>query len=571
MVRVRERGASLLRTPLLNKGAAFTAAERDSLQLRGLLPARVVSMRHQLKQELQRMRCKPSDLEKYIGLMALQDRNETLYHRLVLENLEEVAPIIYTPTVGEACSDFSLVRRRPRGVWITPEDRHHIPGILRRAGPGQVKLIVATDNERILGLGDQGAGGIGIPIGKLALYTAGAGLRPEHTLAVSLDVGTDNQKLLRDPLYAGRRRPRLRGRAYDQFIEAFVEAVIEVYPGALLQWEDFKQHNAIRVLDRYRHRLPSFNDDIQGTAAVVLAGILSGLRGSRQPLAKQRVVLLGAGAAGLGIANLIRLAMVDEGMPEEEAGRAVVLLDSQGLLYDGREALDDDKRPYALDRVGLERYGIEPGRGSVELERVVDAVKPGVLVGTSGTPGTFGEAVIRSMARGSRRPLVLPLSNPTSQSEAIPADVMAWTDGRALVATGSPFDPVVHRGRRRIIAQANNVFIFPGVGLGTIVAGATEVSDRMFLVAARRLAHCVSAQRLGRGGLFPPISSLRAVSREVAVAVVKEVRNSSPGHRIDDRAIAREVDEAMWLPEYARYEPAPVPTPPVGGPADAER
>jgi malic enzyme len=552
-VEVDAFGTALLRTPLLNKDAAFTAAERASLQLAGLLPPRVVTMRHQLRMETERMRRKTSDLEKYIGLMALQDRNETLYHRLVLENLEEVAPIIYTPTVGEACSDFSLVERRPRGLWITPDDRPHIADLLRHAGDPQVKLIVATDNERILGLGDQGAGGIGIPIGKLALYTAGAGLHPQLTLAVSLDVGTDNEGLLQDPLYTGIRRPRLRGRAYYRFIEAFVAAVTEVYPGAVLQWEDFKQHNAIRLLERYRHRLPSFNDDIQGTASVVLAGILAGLRQSRQLLTSQRVVMLGAGAAGLGIARLIRLALVDEGMAEEEAGRAVVLLDSRGLIYQGRAEIAEDKQPYSLDQVGLNRYGIRPDQGGVTLEQVVEAVKPSVLVGTSGTPGTFSESVIRSLAKGSRRPLVLPLSNPTSKSEAVPEDVMTWTDGRALVATGSPFGPVVYGGRRRIVAQANNVFIFPGVGLGIIVAGAAEVSDRMFLAAARRLAECVSAQRLGRGGLFPPISDLRTVSREVAVAVVKEARDSGLGRQLDDQAVAREIDRTMWFPEYAPY------------------
>lgn len=552
-VEVNEFGSALLRTPLLNKDAAFTAAERAALQLGGLLPPRVVTMRHQLTMEIQRMRRKNSDLEKYIGLMALQDRNETLFHRLVLENLEEIAPIIYTPTVGEACSEFSLVERRPRGLWVTPDDRPHLTELLRHAGGRRVRLIVATDNERILGLGDQGAGGIGIPIGKLALYTAGAGLHPESTLPVSLDVGTDNQTLLQNPLYMGVRRPRLRGRSYDRFIEAFVAAVIEVYPGAVLQWEDFKQHNAIRLLERYRHRLPSFNDDIQGTAAVVLAGIIVGTRQSRQPLARQRVVISGAGASGLGIAKLLRLAMVDEGMADDEAGRAIVLLDSRGLIYRGRTEIDGDKLPFALDEVGLSRYGIRPDQREVTLEQVVEAVKPGVLVGTSGTPGIFTESVIRTLARGSRRPLVLPLSNPTFNSEAVPEDVMKWTGGRALVATGSPFGPVVHGGRRRIVAQANNVFIFPGVGLGTIVAGSAEVADRMFLVAARHLSECVSAQRLGRGGLYPRISDLRKVTEEIAVAVVKEARDSGLGRKLDDQAIAREVKGTMWFPEYVPY------------------
>lgn len=537
-------GHELLRRPLLNKDTAFTEAERDAYGLRGLLPARVTTLEQQVALEMEHLRHKSDDLEKYIGLAALQDRNETLFYRVLRDHLEELAPIVYTPTVGGACRHFSHVLRRPRGLWITPDDVDRIPALLRNVERDDVRLIVVTDNERILGLGDQGAGGMGIPIGKLALYTAGAGIHPALTLPISLDVGTDNQELLDDPLYLGHRAPRLRGRAYDEFLEAFVEAVIAVYPRAVVQWEDFKQHIAIRLLDRYRHRLPSFNDDVQGTAAVVLGGILAALRETRGRLADQRVVFVGAGAAGIGIARLLRAAAADDG----GAPAALAMLDSHGLLAEGRPNLEPDKLPFALSAAERTRFGLQPGAG---LEEVIRQVRPTILIGTSGQAGAFGEAALRELGRVTPAPIVLPLSNPTSQCEATPADVLAWTDGRALVATGSPFESVEVAGRARTIGQANNMFVFPGVGLGTIVAEAREVTDRMFLVAARTLAEQVSGERFAAGALYPALGDLRCVSREIAVAVAREARDAGVGRQLSDDALRDAVTQAMWDPSYS--------------------
>jgi malic enzyme len=546
------RGASLLAQPLLNKDTAFTADERDAFGLHGLLPARVGTLGEQSLLELERVRGKASDLERYIGLAALMDRNETLFYRILADHLEELLPIVYTPVVGHACQEYSHILRRPRGVWITPDDVDRIPGLLRNARREDARLIVVTDNERILGLGDQGCGGMGIPIGKLALYTAGAGIHPSLTLPVCLDMGTDRQTLLDDPFYLGYGRPRLRGPAYDSLIEAFVSAVIEVFPRALLQWEDFKQHNAIRLLSRYRKRLPSFNDDIQGTAAVVLAGILAGMRAVGERLSAQRLVFLGAGAAGTGIAHLVREAMLREGTSPDVVAAAIVTLDSQGLVYEGRGSLDDDKRDVALPPALMRRYGFEPGH-AYGLEAVIARVQPTILIGTAGTPGAFTEGAIREMARPTRRPLVFPLSNPTSSSEAAPAQVIAWTDGRALVATGSPFLPVEHGGRTHVIGQANNVFIFPGVGLGAILAGVREVTDEMFLTAAYTLAEVVSPERLASGALYPRASELRQVSRAVAARIVADARGGEPDAHRD---ILSEIDAAWWTPEYVPYRPA---------------
>ncbi len=546
------RGPEILGQPLLNKDAAFTETERDALGLRGLLPWRVSTIDQQVALELEHLRRKPDDMEKYIGLAGLQDRNETLFYRLLLDHLEEFAPIVYTPTVGDACRKFSHILRRPRGLWITPEDVDHIPDLLRNAGKPGVRLIVATDNERILGLGDQGAGGMGIPVGKLSLYTAGAGIEPHLTLPVSLDCGTDNEDLLRDPLYLGYPKSRLRGVDYDRFIDAFVRAVRDTFPDAVLQWEDFKQHNAIRLLDKYRAALPSFNDDIQGTAAVVVAGILAALRHSGEPIADQRLVFLGAGAAGLGIARLVSQVMRSAGAAPHAVRSAIVMLDSRGLVFEGRDHLDQDKRPFALRDPAMARYGFAPA-SAYDLETVVRHVAPTILIGTSGTQGAFTEAAIGEMAARTTAPIVFPLSNPTSKSEATPADVLRWTDGRALVATGSPFGPVDVAGVARLVGQANNVFIFPGVGLGAIVSRASEVTDGMFLAAATTLAGLVPAERLAAGALYPPLGDLRVVSRAIAIAVVRQARADGVARMQAGQDVEAAVDAAMWSPHYQEF------------------
>jgi len=561
------RGAELLERPLLNKDAGFDDDERDVFGLRGLLPARMSTIEEQVSLELEHIRRKGDDLERYIGLAALQDRNETLFYRVILENLEEFMPIVYTPTVGRACQSFSHIMRRPRGLWITPADIDRIPDLLRNArtdstgggsGVDDVRLIVATDNERILGLGDQGAGGMGIPVGKLSLYTAGAGIYPAHTLPVSLDVGTDNEDLLADPLYIGYRQRRLRGAEYDDFIEAFVSAIVDVCPRAVLQWEDFKQHNAIRILDRYRHRVTSFNDDIQGTGAVVLAGVLAAVRAIGTPLADQRFVFLGAGAAGIGIARMVRAEMLSQGVDAATVKRSIATVDTKGLVFSTRDELDDDKREFALGPDELASYGLGglAAGDRRNLEAVVAAVKPTVLIGTSGVPGAFPEAALREMAAHTERPVVFPLSNPTAKTEATPADIMTWTEGRALIATGSPFEPVAVDGKSHIIGQANNVFIFPGLGLGAIVAEAREITDEMFLLAAETLAGMVSDERLAAGALYPAVSELREVSRQIAARVVCQSRDCGVGRQYRDDEVLDAVDSAIWSPAYLPYRPA---------------
>jgi malic enzyme len=539
--RIDLAGPALLGSRLLTKDAAFTADERAAFRLRGLLPDAVLTIEQQMGLELEHLRRKTDDLERYIGLAALQDRNATLFYRTLAEHLEEFLPIVYTPTVGRACQEYSHIIRRTRGTWITPADIDRVPEILRQGPYADVRLIVVTDNERILGLGDQGAGGMAIPIGKLALYTAACGIHPSLTLPVSLDVGTDNPWLLDDPLYLGHRAPRLRGAEYDALVEAFISGVEDVWPGCLVQFEDFKQQNALRLLDRYQHRLPSFNDDIQGTAAVVLAGVLTGLRATGRTLADARFVLVGAGAAGIGIARLLRLAMADAGLPETHTPEALALVDTHGLVHAGRTDLDPAKAALAVPAVA---------GGTPSMLEVVAARRPTVLVGTTGHAGTFGVDVIRAMSAGldpGERPIVLPLSNPTSACEATPADVLAWTDGRAIVATGSPFAAVEHGGRRHETGQANNAFIFPGVGLGAIVAEARTVTDRMFLLAARALADEVTDDRLAIGALYPPVSALRAVSRRIAVVVAREAGG------LDD--VEGAIDAAMWWPAYVPYLP----------------
>jgi len=554
------RQSALLGARLLNKDLAFPPDERRAFGLDGLLPDRVLTIEEQLDLEVEHIRRKDDPLEQYIGLAALQDRNATLFYRLLAEHAEEFLPIVYTPTVGRACQEFSHILRRTRGVWITPADVDRIPELLRHSPYDDVRLIVVTDNERILGLGDQGAGGMAIPIGKLALYTAAAGIHPAVTLPVSLDVGTDNPLLLADPLYLGHRAPRLRGAAYDGLVDAFVAGVQATWPGCVIQWEDFKQHNAIRILERYRDRVCSFNDDIQGTAAVVLGGILAATGFLGERLIDQRVVIVGAGAAGIGIARLIRRAMTDDGASAGEAADAVAVVDSHGLVHVGRTDLEADKRSVARRTEAVVRDRLTDGdrSGVPDLLDVVRAIRPTVLLAATGRPGTFDEPVIEAIVEriGDRRPIVMPLSNPTSACEATPAEILRWSDGRAIVATGSPFPAVEVDGRTVEVGQANNVFVFPGLGLGAIAAEARSMPDDLFLAAARTLSTCVSEERLRTGAIYPSVGELRNVTRAIAVAVARAAVASGISPLPDGDTAESAVTGAMWWPDYVPYIPA---------------
>jgi malate dehydrogenase (oxaloacetate-decarboxylating) len=555
-VEVPYRGQRLLRHPMFNKGTGFTREERAALGLEGLLPDAVSTLAQQVARVHRNILRKEDPLERYIGLASLQDRNEVLFYRLLVDNIEELMPIVYTPTVGRACQEYSHIFRRARGIWITPGHRGRIEEVLQNAAFEGIRLIVVTDNERILGLGDQGAGGMGIPIGKLALYCAAAGIHPASTLPVSLDVGTDNKALLEDELYLGWRHPRLRGEEYESLVDEFVRAVKYRFPKALLQWEDFKKTNAFRLLDRYRKAITSFNDDIQGTASVAVAGIMAGCRATGIPLTDQRTVILGAGAAGIGIARLLRDALQRAGLSGEKLATAIANLDSQGLLVDDQEIKDQHKRDFAWPAAAAGSVGLGKGRPR-DLAAVVRAVKPTVLIGTSGEPGTFTELIVREMAAHVERPVIFPMSNPTSKCEAKPVDVLNWTGGRALIATGSPFEPVSYGGRTIRISQCNNVFVFPGVGLGALVCEAREVTESMFTAAAVSLAAEVHDDDLRAGMLFPSPSQIRRVSSAIAEATIKQAcEERLAGRVIAPEQIPQAVRDAMWEPGYPRVTPA---------------
>lgn len=543
-------GLSLLECSMFNKGSAFPDEERAEFGLHGLLPPHVGSIQEQLERRYRDFQEKRTELHQHIYLRDLQDRNEVLFYRLMADHIAEMMPLIYTPVVGEACEHFSRIYRRPRGLFIAYEHRAQIDAILNNRPFRDVDVIVVTDGERILGLGDLGVGGMGIPVGKLSLYTLCGGIAPARTLPIFLDAGTENPGLLADPLYLGSRHERLRGAAYDDFIEQFVGAVGRVLPGVLLQWEDFALSNARRLLDRYRDRLCTFNDDIQGTAAVVLAAVLAAGAVTRTRLADQRVVILGAGSAGAGIADQLVTAMTAEGLSEREALDRLWLVDRQGLLHSAMTGLQPFQARYARPLASLE--GWTRGPEGYPLLEVVGNARPTVLIGTSGQPGTFTQEVVRAMARHVERPAIFPLSNPTSRSEATPADLIAWTDGRALVATGSPFPDVLHAGRTFPIGQCNNAYIFPGVGQGVIASGARRVTDALFLTAARSLAEASPARTRPGASLIPALDDVARVSRKIAFDIGAEAQRQGLAPPTTPEELDRRIDARWWQPRYRR-------------------
>jgi malate dehydrogenase (oxaloacetate-decarboxylating) len=550
------RGRLLLDCSLLNKGSAFPEAERRAFGLMGLLPARVSTLEEQVARRYQEYRQKATDLERFLFLRALQDRNETLLFRLVLDHLAEMVPMIYTPEVGEACQRYSDIFHRPRGLFLSYPHRDELDAALANRPCRRVDVLVVTDGERILGLGDLGVGGMGIPVGKLALYTLCGGVHPARTLPVVLDVGTNNPDKLADPHYLGWRHERVRGPDYDAFIEAFVQAIERHLPGVLLQWEDFAQANARRLLDRYRDRLCSFNDDIQGTGAVTLAALLSAVRVTGSRLRDQRLVLLGAGSAGTGVSDLVRAALVRDGLTEEEARSRLWLVSSRGLVHAGLGGLSPGQQQYAQPAERVAGWRRDPA-GNIPLAEVVERVRPTALIGVCGQPGVFTEGVVRALARHVERPILFPLSNPTSRSEAAPADLVAWTQGRALIATGSPFPAVSYGGRTLAISQCNNVYVFPGLGLGVIASGARRVSDEMVLAAAQALSACAAASGASPAALLPPLEEVRAVARQVALAVGAEAQRQGLAPPVAPGEWERLVDAARWEPRYQplRYQP----------------
>jgi malate dehydrogenase (oxaloacetate-decarboxylating) len=539
-------GVGLLSHPHLNKGSAFSEEERSTFRLHGLLPPGVMTIEQQVTRTYQSFRAKTTDLERYIYLASLQDRNEVLYFRLLQEHIAEMSPVIYTPVVGQACQNFSHIYRRPHGLYLSYEQRNDMESMLRAAPVPDPRVIVVTDGERILGLGDLGVGGMLIPIGKLALYTLCAGISPSITLPIALDTGTDNSDLLADPLYLGWRHERVRGPEYDAFVDAFVAAVRNVYPEAVLQWEDFARGNARRLLDRYRDQLCTFNDDIQGTAAVTLAGLLAATDVIGASLREQRIVIFGAGSASTGVAELLIMAMVEDGATEQEAHGRIWLLDSQGLVHTGRPDLDQEKALFA------QPAWIPSGHGerTLDLLEVVRHVRPTILIGTAARAGAFNEGIVREMARHVKRPVIFPLSNPTEKSEASPSDLLRWTHGRALVATGSPFPAVQVAGRSVRVGQCNNMFIFPGVGLGVLASGARHVTDGMFLAAARALSATAPSRRDRGAPLYPDIEHVHATARAVAIAVATEAARTGVSQPLDAHTLEQRIDALRWEPHY---------------------
>ncbi len=545
-----DSGVDLLRTPLFNKGTGFTSEERKRFGLEGLLPAQHNDIDTQAERIFRSIFFNKDPVGQNIGLASLQDRNEVLFYKVLASHLEDTMPVVYTPTVGKASQYFSRVFRRARGIFITPEHKGRIGEVLRRAAPfSGVQLMVVTDNEAILGIGDQGAGGMAISIGKLALYCVGAGIHPARTLPISLDVGTNNQDLLADPFYLGWPHERLRGDEYIEFVDEFVAAAKAIFPEIVIQWEDFRKDNALVILNRYRDKVPSFNDDIQGTGAVAAAGVCAGSRITGEPLQNSRILIYGAGAAGLGIARQLRVLLSGAGLAGDDLCRSILVMDSGGVITADRDRLDDYKRELAWPEAVIAETGLT-GDARKDLRSVVRAYKPTVLIGASGQGGSFTEDIIREMVSHVENPVIMPMSNPTSMSEAVPSDLFNWTDGKALVATGSPFDPVEINGCLRRVGQANNVFVFPGIGLGSIASGASTITGSMISAAATSLAGCLDQADIDARCLKPEVNRLWDICGTVACAVAKQAIADGVSSNLDPGEVEAAVNRHRWKPRY---------------------
>jgi malate dehydrogenase (oxaloacetate-decarboxylating) len=545
-------GPSLLETPLLNKGSAFTARERAAFNLTGLVPPRYESIEEQVERAYMQYSSFDEALNKHIYLRAIQDNNETLFYRLIQKYIDEMMPLIYTPTVGDACEQFSDIYRSSRGLFVSYEERHQIDDIVRNATKRKVKVIVVTDGERILGLGDQGIGGMGIPIGKLSLYTACGGISPAYTLPVMLDVGTNNEKLLNDPMYMGARHPRIEQQEYDEFVDLFVQAVKRRWPDVLIQFEDFAQPNAMPLLNRYRNEICCFNDDIQGTAAVTLGTILAACRTKQQKLSEMKVVFVGSGSAGCGIAEMLIQQMVFEGLSDEEARKQVFMIDRFGLLTEGMEGLRDFQEKLQQKQEDLADWTFSGDYAS--LLDVMHSAQPDVLIGVSGQPGLFTEQVIRAMKQNCELPIIFPLSNPSRQVEARPEQVIEWTDGEVIIATGSPFKPVEYNGKVFPIAQCNNSYIFPGIGLGVVAAKAKLISDEMLMAASNALAKASPLVNTGEGSLLPSLVQIAELSRDIAFEVGKVAMQQGLALEMSEEALRASIERNFWKAEYRPYK-----------------
>ena len=536
------KGIELLHNPLLNKGTAFTASERKELQLEGLLPPFIMTQEEQKIKVLSSVRVQTTDLDKYIYLTSLQDRNEALFYRLVIDEIEEFMPIIYTPTVGHACQEYGHIFRRPRGLYISSNDKGSIKTILSNWPHKNVDVIVVTDGERILGLGDLGADGMGIPVGKLSLYTICAGIHPERTLPITIDVGTNNEELLQDPLYIGLRQKRDIGDQYDSLLDEFMDATAHIFPNVLVQFEDFANRNARRLLAKYRNNYCTFNDDIQGTASVVLGGLLSAMCIIKSSLDKQRILFCGAGSAAIGIADILCREMIHSGVDKKIARKNLYLFDSDGLITVDREDLSEANLKYA-QQVDVE----------TNFSAAVEKLKPTIVIGVSGVGGAFEEKMVRNMTQENDRPIIFALSNPTSKSECTAEEAYSWSEGKAIFASGSPFDTVRLKGKTYHPGQGNNAYVFPGVGLGIVASGATRVTDEMFLVAAHALADMMEYKNFEKGALYPALAEIRNVSKRIALAVALEVYNSDLASQPRPENLEQHIKEIMYSPHYESY------------------